>query len=603
MYIDARMKAHFRPRIGPFLTAVLLLAAGGWMFGNSLHNPFVFDDRTVIEHNKLLRDPAQWPQFFRGAIDSEHRFDGGYRPLPMLTLGLNYYFSHLDVAPYRAVNLLLHIFNAWLLAWLAFLLLRDGGAETDPQPPQGTLWPWLPPLLIALYFLGHPAQTMSINFIWKRTGILSAMWMLLAALAYWRFLRRDSRLGYGLTCLAFAAALLTKEDGLIIPLLLTLLSLFPGGRRRGWGKILPLLPLYAGAFVFYYWALPRLYLIKAPGEIYGLMSQGDYARAQIEVLYRYLGLCFLPHPLNIDHQIFPATTAGGKILEIAGLIGLFGLIAFLAWLWRRRPLMSLGLLSFFALLLPTSSLIPLTTTMDEHRLYLPLGFFGLAFFSFVLFLFQQTLFQRRWPEATRLAAYGFFLLIAVANGIGSNFRNPLWRSEKFLWQESLEQNPDNLRAYINLSYLASRRGDALEARAMALEAIQRNPYYYVPYLNLGIAYAYLKEYEAAKRAFERSLSLHPNYILALYNLGWLAVQNRDYAAARDRAEQILRLQPGHDLGLFLLRALPAKDGRTFSAPSPTTPLSGSTLDFPAPVPAGAAALPPPPSPGQSLARP
>jgi protein O-mannosyl-transferase len=571
------------------LIFALFLGCGWLIYSTAIENPFSFDDRTVIERNRWIRDFSHVGDFFRGEIDSDQRFRGGYRPLVMLSLAINYHFSHYDPIPYRYVNLFFHCLNAFLAFLLALQLARLGG-EPDADDWRGPLCA----LLVGLYFLSHPIQTQAINLIWKRTGILSSTTILLSALFFLRWAAAGRLFPYLLAHAFMLIGFCTKEDTMILPLVFLLLFLFvrpPSGTRpRRARDFLWLLPSWLLTYAFYL-VLNRFFAHVGNQYLDNLLSARDYARAQIEVIYRYLGFCFLPHPLSIDHQIFPAQTAGGKLLELAGLVGLTGLVAGLVWLWRRERLLSLALLTFFVLLLPTSSFIPLSVTMDEHRLYLPLAFFGLFLVFLVRRLFERNRIFARWPVKVRAASFFFLAFLIASNAVGAYHRNKLWRSERYLWREALALDPENVRAYTNLSFLANRDGQYLEARAMAMEAVRRNPYYYVSYLNLGIAYWHLRELEAARRAFEVTLQLRPNYVNGHYNLAMLYLETGEIDQARTEGRKLIEIDPEGGAGQEILALAERREKEIKSAGIGGGAVkggraSGSGADSPTPFPAG-----------------
>ena len=161
---------------------------------------FINDDVAVIQRS-LKTEP---PHLLSLLSPQEVMSDLYYRPLVSLSFMTDYFFWGWDPAGYRVTNLLLHLFMVWLVMWLA-LALDSGEGQA---------------VLAALWFGLLPIHETSLYWIPGRTDILCAVFYLAALIAFisWHRTRRASRLV--LSLLAFAAALLSKEMALSLPLLI-----------------------------------------------------------------------------------------------------------------------------------------------------------------------------------------------------------------------------------------------------------------------------------------------------------------------------------------------------------------------------------------------
>ena len=137
----------------------LLLAVGCALYANSLSNPFVFDDHEAILNNESIRQIVPSDAETQGLPT-----DG--RPLVRLSFAINYALSGYEVAPFRAVNLMLHIFCSWLCWAVLRRVLTDGKA-----------------LVAAVIWLIHPLNSECINYISQRSEQLMALCYLAALYA------------------------------------------------------------------------------------------------------------------------------------------------------------------------------------------------------------------------------------------------------------------------------------------------------------------------------------------------------------------------------------------------------------------------------------
>ena len=135
------------------------------LYFNSLNNAFHYDDIHSIVENPHIRDLSNIPSFF---VDSE-LFSGEphnrmYRPVLLVSYGLNYAVGGYEVHGYHLVNLLLHILNALLVYGLARSFRRDGSFA----------------LFAGLLFAAHPVNTETVNYISSRSSSLAAFFYLSA---------------------------------------------------------------------------------------------------------------------------------------------------------------------------------------------------------------------------------------------------------------------------------------------------------------------------------------------------------------------------------------------------------------------------------------
>ncbi|MDP2138105.1 MAG: tetratricopeptide repeat protein [Candidatus Didemnitutus sp.] len=537
------------------VAAFILVIAGFAAYANSWHGPFVFDDQGSIPGNPTIRSLASaWIP----PADAGITVAG--RPLLNFSFALNYALSGEAVWSYHAVNLLIHLGAALLLAGLVRRTLQLPGAIPTGRDSAGSI-----ALFAALLWLVHPVQTAAVTYVVQRAESLAALWILATLHAFLRSLDSSNPLRW--RCLAVAAAMAgvaTKEVAAVAPLLVLLYD-----RTFVAGTFFPALRQRRGLYL----ALASSWLLLA-----GLMATTgarggsvgfatavpwwNYALQQAVAVVHYVRLAVWPHPLVFDYgtpTITSALTVWPHLLAIA--CALVGTIVAL----RFRPRAGFLAAAFFLLLAPSSSVIPVATqTMAEHRVYLPLAALTIGF-ALLLHRF-----------AGRFAAV-ILATVAVVLGCLTWQRNLAYQDEVALWRATVAAAPENPRAHHNLGFTLTTRGD-LEAaipayrRALALapdysdalnnlgnallrrgqidEALPllRRATIVAPgdpdsWNSLGHAELVIGETSAAIQSFRRAIQLAPNYALAHSNLGQALALSGDVTAALSSLETAVELAP------------------------------------------------------------
>jgi protein O-mannosyl-transferase len=457
------------------------------VYSPSLEGQFVFDDL-----NMPFVDPnaRSWPL----------RVWFGVRPLLMTTFWANLHLSGgKSTLAYHAVNVAFHATAAILL----FFILRrvlDWTKTGSTRTPQRDIFA----AFGAAIFLLHPIQTEAVSYIAQRGEDMGAC---LYFGAYCLFIyRRPGPVSwlrafsiFGL----FGAAVITKEHTVTLPALLLLTDYFfnPGftfeGIKRNWR-------LYAPMVVGLFMAVGlAVYYLKGDKASVGFQlpefNGVQYLFTQFRVFFAYFALFVYPLWQTIDYD-FPVTK---NLLDPGSLIALAALLALLyaAFRSRRRfPLASFGFLTFGALLLPTSSLLPIRDVIADRRLYLPM--IGLIFIAIE--------FLRRWnPGRTTLIATfsGVSLLMAA----GSYERNEKWKNAVLLWADAVEKNPDKARVQFGLAatqFMAKQCHESIPHYEKAIE-LTKKPDYQLQ-MNLGLAEQCDNHPQEAVAALRQSISIQPS---------------------------------------------------------------------------------------------
>lgn len=173
---------------------------------------------TVLSQS-LMRDDFCWLSLAREGLSDPSiifsRFVSGFfRPVVHLSFIPTYAVFAEQAWPYYATNLLLDAACALLVAWLALLLTRSRVAAC----------------VAAVMFITHPHHAEVVAWVSARTSSLMAMFSLLALIGWTRYRAQGAKRWAGVTIVAFAAALGSKEEAaILLPLIVLLEWIVLGG--------------------------------------------------------------------------------------------------------------------------------------------------------------------------------------------------------------------------------------------------------------------------------------------------------------------------------------------------------------------------------------
>jgi hypothetical protein len=364
------------------VTAGLLVLA--WLaYVTGLDGPFLVDDFPNITTNDAIKIDELTLSNLAAAAESG-RAGPVKRPLSMMSFAVDHAFAGLDAPSFKRTNLLIHTICGLLIARLAFLLVSRVFWRQAERPTHLCL-----ALLVMGIWLIHPLQLTNVLYVVQRMNSLSGLFSLAAIVCYvsGRF-RTDGvpaipSVGRIAAVVAFTlAAVLSKENGLLVPLFLgaielsaryslagtdtrhqtdrTLLIVLSTGGAIGAGLLVAFWDVINGSYVNRDFNLPERLLTEARALVW------------------YLRLMAVPDitAMGLLHDDWTKSTSLIQpISTLLSILALLGLTA-AAWLLRFRfPLLLFGVLWFLAGHAMESSVWPLLLVF-EHRNYLPI--FGVA---------------------------------------------------------------------------------------------------------------------------------------------------------------------------------------------------------------------------------
>jgi tetratricopeptide (TPR) repeat protein len=592
----------FMSRWSGLLAGGIIILAVLAAYGNSFSGPFIFDDGVGITDNSTIRH--LWPVWQaltppRGMPDDGARPVAG-RPIVNFSLAVNYAFGGLAVPGYHAFNLLVHTLAALTLFGVVRRTLATRGFQISdclmsaaprykakivegPETAQseisnlkseilGDTPPTILALAVALLWALHPLQTESVTYISQRAESLMGLFYLLTLYCFIRsqesgarsqeiehqqsergsfpnsaFSFQPSALWLIASIFSCLLGMASKEVMVSAPIIVLLYdrTFVAGTFREAWAKRRLFYTALAATWIL----LGNLVATthgRGGSAGFGVnITWWPYALTQFRAIVHYLRLSLWPDPLVFDYGT-PLATRAVEIVPYAMMVLL--LVIGTAIALRRWP--ALGFLGcwFFAILAPTSSIVPVATqTMAEHRMYL-----ALAPLAVLVVLGLHSLLGRR--------SVVVFLALAVGLGCVTGQRNKAYRSELTIWSDTVAKCPGNARARDNMGNALEKIPNRLpEAIAQFETALRLDPDSAKAHNNLGNALMDVPgRLPDAMAEFKAALQLDPGLADAHNNLGtaWLDVPGH-LPDAMAEFEAALRLNPdlvdAHDnLGAVLL---------------------------------------------------
>lgn len=508
----------------PFPSIVLLSVL---VYANALNNPFIFDDLHSVTDNPTLKSLAT---AIRGGPIQDPTAG---RPLVNLSLAINYGWSGTDPWVYHATNLvILALCGCVLFALLRRVLElpRLGALAAGRETPIAAA--------VALIWTAHPLLSETVNYVTQRTESMMALAYLATLYAGVRGMTTPRPvLWYGASALACAAGMACKESMVTAPAVVLLVdAVFVSG---GLVNALRSRPAYYAALGTTWLVLAGLNFngprFRSAGFQSGV-SPSTYLLNQGPMIARYLRLAVAPVGLVLDYGkpvAIPLSRAWPSIAFVTALV----IVSLAAW--RRWPAVAFLGTTFFVLLGPTSSFVPIATEVGaERRMFLPL----VLLVTFVVVAAVRLLEHLPAPSR-RPVAFAVTSLAVVLLGAATVQRNREYATRLLIWQTVVDRWPTG-RAYYNLGIELKEAGHRAEALAAYVRAMGDNA-------DAHYAFGFERQmdgrYEEAAAHYREYIRLEPddaNVLRAYHQLGRTLVSLGRYDQALEAFREVLVRRPG-----------------------------------------------------------
>lgn len=441
-----------------------------WAYWPGLSGPFLFDDFGNLDVLGAYGRIRDWPTFLYYLTSGNADPTG--RPVAVLSFLLDARDWPADPWPFKCTNLLLHLINTGLLAWV-IARLQDGLLRRNPA---AVISPWTP-LLAAALWAAHPLFVSTTLYVVQREAMLPLTFVLLALLAWDRavlaFAASRNVRGWCWTVFGVGAATLlagfSKANGFLAPALAGLAYLAclrpataSTPRRRAdiaaWlclGVPTLLIVGYLIHVAWQLWPLPSL-----PTRDWTLPER---LLSEPRALWTYLGQWLLPRAGGGGVYVEDFAASRTWLAPWTTLPAILGLLASATWsiAYRRRfPILCLAILFFLVAHLLESTTIPLELYF-EHRNYLSMALFGWPLAHFLLR-------SGAYPHYRAVAA----TLILAALLMLTHARATVWGNPVLLGMLSADYRHDSARAQVSAATQELQTG-RIQAGLERLQRAQR----------------------------------------------------------------------------------------------------------------------------------
>lgn len=518
--------ADRHPRPAVFLLSIALHA-------NCVSNGIVWDDRAAVTYN---RDVADGPDYLNhdywgqpmAAVDS-HK---SWRPLATWSFRMNYLVHGFEPLGYHLVNVLLHACSCVLVLSVARnAFRRDEGSAR----------------LATLVFCVHPTHSEPVASVVGRADVLGGFLVLLALVVY----QKGSYAIVPAFGLAFLASL-AKEIGIVTFALFVAYDVIDGlcespslraaakrlmNRRFGlrfgaaFAGALAVLYLHTrrhGQHLLYEWSVLENSVASTLKDdpVATYLTYAHFHWTYFLKLVTPAWLCYdygypcLPHIYQVKdlRNVYP--------------LALYLFIVYAVYqglLHRKRHVLlalALGLVPF----LPAAHvLLPVGTPVGERLLYLPSVGFSLWVAALIRWLRvdevktapaeTEARYKTLVPSRTSVAASQKLSLIAAVclAALRTVDRNTAWKSEKALFEASLDVCPKSLKILNNLALVllnghdedSIKRRDLPRANALLDDALGSYKGFPSALFNRGLVHHLEDRRVAAARDFSDALQASP----------------------------------------------------------------------------------------------
>ncbi|WP_197451779.1 tetratricopeptide repeat protein [Rosistilla oblonga] len=543
-----------------------------FVWRSSLDGVFHFDDfGNIVDNERILQ---LWP------LDD---FLTNNRPIGLYSFAINYHFSGTDPFAYHVTNLTIHIASGLFLmtgCLLAWRLYRKHWAN-DTQP-QWTYSAILTAALISTVWAIHPLTTQAVTNVVQRYESLASM----GYLGVWvgMLLYLDGRRWLGMVIVLPSAwiGLMSKEVFATAPLAVLLLDRLL--TRQTWFSIARLrwLP-YALMLSPYVWFVPSVSRFFDPertrSSSMGLgmdrITPWEYLRTQAEVIWHYIGLVVWPKDLCFDY-LWRIETSPWNYLPLGAAIVAVIVVAMVCYGRGIRQTanasartFSIGLagwmgLSFFFILAPTSSLMPIADIAVEHRMYLASATVIAAIVLSMQWLFTAGIRHSDHPLVLRAAAACIVVACISLLAWRTHLRNQDYCNGWVLWSTAARISPQNPRAWYNVGRELYTVGNYRGALPPLISAVGLSSVS-VPMFDAGLADCLRRtgRFDDAVTLFRRAIEKDADNALYHNDLGVTYLQQEQYELAEQEFLVALGLQ--HAMAKFNLALVYQRQGKPAAA--------------------------------------
>jgi len=473
----------------------------------ALSSPFYFDDILNIRDNNAINS----------IINSLKCTVGGIRPLSYLSFSLNRYFFGNAPFFYRLFNIIFHLcMTVVVYKFSSYFLINFSAKEKNK---------WLPVFIAALWAV-HPVNSQAVNYIVQRMTLLSSLFVLLAFLNYikWKFEKKKKFLWVSI--FLFLISLGFKETGIQYIILIFSFELVFGKKREF--LVISFFSFIFGIFVtiFYFrtndfssfFTLLTTETSKGFSIYERLLTE---PRIIIQYIFTLVFPAYSSIHLHFEKNIIKVMSDIRFIIPILFILFIIGLAIIKK---NKYPKLSFFVISFFLLLLPESSILPLDLAY-LHRLYLP----SLFFLSFLVYLLNCAA-KKLKTEKVLFGGVAVLLFFYSTNLI---YRNIVYAEPVSFYENELMHCKTNPKIYNNFAGILLEHGITENVLPILEKCIDLGKMDFDTSQNFGLYYALKGDFNNALKFFKKAEhSRNPKLYTVYLNLVVVYIQLNDVKNAK-----------------------------------------------------------------------
>ncbi len=469
-----------------------LVAAGALIYSKSLFFGLTYldDNYWTSDFHLNNKTPADCLKFFSHPDLISFSF---YRPLLNIIFVVNAWIGHNTLWSYHAFNIGLHLINVCLV----FACLRQFNYSREIA-----FW-------FALIFAVHPALTSAVAWIPGRTDSVLGFFILVSFIMYIEFLKTQS-LGCFISHLIFwTAALLTKENAVVFPVVCAGYFFF---LKREFNLSPKKIGLMTAAWLVLGagWFLIRRHILNI--EINAVYFQTLIQN--LSAFVTYFGKTIFPVNLSVLPEIKDMPLGWGILaITLTGMLIIFSQS-------KRIFHMLAGGLWFLLFILPA---LTVDSALHEYRLYIPL--LGVIMLLMETDIAKYLEPDERFPLKKQIARCVFGIIVVVFS-LKTFYHLNVYRDGFVFWRQAVQTSPHASLAHSNLGSIYLLQNNLDKAKEEFQKALALNPRITMVHNNLGIVYMNEKNYDLALKEYQQEIHLNPTYANAYFNLGVLCYRIR-----------------------------------------------------------------------------
>lgn len=417
-----------------FMPLLLILIMVFFTYKQVLSFDYLWDDDLLIVDNvDLVNSQLNWDIISRPVLQGSSYF----RPLVFLSWFIEFKLFGQSSATSHLINLIIFLINIGLVYWLAYLLGKATQKENLVL---------LASLCAGLYAI-HPIHVETTAWVSGRFDLMATLFTLLACILFIsQWLRSQSSLYINfLIGVCYFCALMSKELGLVVPILIFILYLAvcsDGFRANfiGFFKQYYILVGFIGIFFTIYYML-RMYSMQ---ETYHYPFTWEYyntivfdQQVPLYAIKQYFLQALLPF-----YTLGPIQPT--ELFTVRNLINIISIILisiFLIYLAinavRKNSFFSWMMLSYLVTISLVIFLIPISSgnnIIQERFMTL-----GLTFFIIGIVFTLSKLRKKSW----KILIVTFLLIWSIGAYATTKSILPFWKNEMTLWGWVYKSYPNN----------------------------------------------------------------------------------------------------------------------------------------------------------------